>query len=250
MPFRALGALLAPLTLLLLAGPAVAQTSRCADCHFANPDAPAQDHAADWSYSAHGRNNVGCEACHGGDPTTFELIPAHRGVLYHSNPASPVNRANLPATCGKCHAGPYTAFQQSRHYALLEEGDARTPTCTTCHRNPGMRRPSPRAIEAACRQCHGPSGRAPRPERAQQARAIYEGINTVRDQLDAAKRLIDRVRDRARRDRLTDEYQQADVPLEQAIQAGHEFVYTDLEQRLDVAKQRVNDLLNHLANVP
>ncbi len=248
MQTRFTGAALVALAIALLAAPASAQTSRCADCHIANPDAPAQAHVSDWSYSAHGRGNVGCEACHGGDPTTFDLVAAHRGVLYHSNPASPVNRRNLPATCGKCHAGPFTAFQQSRHYALLEAGDARTPTCATCHGDAGLRRPSPRAIEAVCAQCHGPKGRAPRPERAQQARAIYEAINATRDQLDAARRLINRVTDRARHDRLSDEYQQADVPLEQAIQAGHEFVYTDLQQRLDVARQRADALMNDLAN--
>jgi Cytochrome c7 and related cytochrome c/Cytochrome c554 and c-prime len=242
------GAASVTVAIFLLAGAASAQTSRCADCHIANPDAPAQGHVSDWSYSAHRRGNVGCEACHGGDPSTFDLVTAHRDVLYHANPASPVNRRNLPATCGKCHAGPFTAFQQSRHYALLESGDMRTPTCTTCHGDAGLRRPSPRAIEAVCAQCHGPNGRAPRPERAQQARAIYQAINTTRDQLDAARRLIDRVKDRARRDRLNDAYQQAEVPLEQAIQAGHEFVYADLQQRLDVASQRANALMNDLAN--
>ena len=88
--------------LLLSAAPATAQQSRCADCHFANPTAPAGIHLSDWDRSAHSRNNVGCEKCHGGDATTFESFLAHRGVLNSANPASPVNRRNLPATCGAC----------------------------------------------------------------------------------------------------------------------------------------------------
>ena len=53
---------------LLAAGTAVAQPatpSRCADCHCARPDAPGQYHVLDWDRSPHGRNNVGCQACHG-----------------------------------------------------------------------------------------------------------------------------------------------------------------------------------------
>jgi hypothetical protein len=46
----------------LLAAPAEAQLTRsaCADCHFARPEAPAQDHLLNWERSPHGRNNVGC----------------------------------------------------------------------------------------------------------------------------------------------------------------------------------------------
>src|SRR3970282_2548491 len=58
---------------------ASAQGTRCADCHLANPDAPGHLYA--WERSAHGQHNVGCEACHGGDATTFESFAAHRGIL-------------------------------------------------------------------------------------------------------------------------------------------------------------------------
>ena len=79
-------------SLLVLASPAESQQSRCADCHFANPSAPAADHLADWDFSAHSRNNVGCEKCHGGDASTFEKSLAHRGILNSANAKSPVNR--------------------------------------------------------------------------------------------------------------------------------------------------------------
>ena len=73
--------------------------SSCADCHYANPDAPG--HLSEWERSAHGRHAVGCEKCHGGDPTSFDAFRAHQGILDSRNPASPVNRTNLPRTCGQ-----------------------------------------------------------------------------------------------------------------------------------------------------
>lgn len=234
--------------LLLFAVPAVAQQSRCADCHFANPNAPAVDHLTDWDRSAHSRNNVGCEKCHGGDATTFEPFLAHRGVLNSTNPSSPVNSHSLPATCGKCHAGPFVAFQDSKHFALLEKGDGRVPVCSTCHGAAGSRRPSPRTLETQCRQCHGPSGVAPRSEYAEAARTLYDALSESRDLLTSTRSLVNRVRDRTRRAALDEAYQQAEVPLIQAVQAGHKFVYDDLKERLSLARQRMEALLGQVAN--
>ena len=98
---------------LLAAGTAVAQPatpSRCADCHFARPDAPGQYHVLDWDRSPHGRNNVGCQACHGGDATTFESLLAHRDIQHPSAPASPLN-PRIPITLGKI----WSAFIRSPH---------------------------------------------------------------------------------------------------------------------------------------
>lgn len=232
----------------VLGVPALAQQSRCADCHFSRPEAPNPDHLADWDHSAHGRNNVGCERCHGGDATTFESLLAHREVLHSSNPASPVNRQNLPRTCGTCHAGPFVAFQDSQHFALLEKGDRRVPVCTTCHGAAGFHRPSARNLETQCTQCHGPTGVAPRAERAEAARTLYEALHESRDSLKAARPMINRVTDKTRRAQLDDAYQQAEVPLIQAVQAGHQFVFDTLKERLSVARQRIEALFGELVN--
>ena len=93
----------------LTAGSARAQQSHCADCHFANPSAPRRDHLNEWDRSPHGRNNIGCEWCHGGNPKVFEDFLAHRGVLNAFDKASPVNPRNQPATCGRCHVGALVA---------------------------------------------------------------------------------------------------------------------------------------------
>ena len=205
---------------------ALAQLDRstCASCHFANPyTEPAQNHLHDWDVSPHGRESVGCESCHGGDSSTFESFLAHRDVLNSSNPASPVHRTQLPRTCGTCHVGPYTNFQQSRHFELLNEGDARGPTCTTCHHSVRANLLSPRSLEQRCESCHGAEGVAPRPGRAADARTLIEGISEVRASLSAARDLLDSVRDDTRRAELEEAYTQAEVPLIQARQAGHRF---------------------------
>ena len=188
--------------------------SRCADCHFANPyTEPAQQHLHRWSLSPHQRADVGCDSCHGGNPDTFESLQAHRGVLSSLNPASPVHRTQLPATCGACHAGPYANFQASRHHELLGEGDRRVPTCSTCHGSVDGRLLSPQGLERQCAECHGPDGMEPRPGRAGDARLLLEGIANVRESLEAARRLMERVRDGGRRRSLEAAYLQAEFPV-------------------------------------
>ncbi|RPI55761.1 MAG: hypothetical protein EHM55_06905 [Acidobacteria bacterium] len=234
--------------LFLPAADGFAQSSTCADCHFANPEAPAREHLSVWERSAHGRNNVGCEKCHDGDASTYELMLAHRGLLGSSNPASPVHRRNLPATCGRCHSGPFVRFQNSQHFKLLGAGDDRVPTCTTCHHAVGSERPSPRALEATCQQCHGPNSAAPRVERAEAARTLLEEVRDSRELLEAARPFIDRIGSKTRQTQLREAYRQAEVPLIEAGESMHEFVFDNLKERLTTARKRIEALLTELAN--
>ena len=225
------------------------ERSRCADCHFANPyTEPAREHLHRWSLSPHQRAGVGCDSCHGGNPGTFESLQAHRDVLNSVDPSSPVHRGRLPATCGACHAGPYVNFQASRHHELLREGDRRVPTCSTCHGSVDGRLLSPRGLERQCAECHGPDGVEPRPGRAADARLLLEGIANVRESLEAARRLIERVRDEDRRRTLEAAYLDAEVPVTEARRAGHRFVFDRLEERLATAQARTADLLSELVN--
>ncbi len=235
---------------LLMAGPAWAQAvqSRCADCHYANPQAPRRDHLEEWDRSPHGRQNVGCEKCHGGDPQSFESFRAHAEILPPTNRVSPVNRRNLPTTCGGCHVSEFVAFQDSRHYQLLQAGDPRGPSCSTCHGETDGRLLSPKALASQCNECHGPRGIVPREGRAQAVREQYEGLGVVRQELALAKSQIKRVSDKNRRNDLTAAYDQAQVPLIRAIAAGHKFVYDDLKEYLALAQSRVERLLTRLAN--
>jgi hypothetical protein len=60
--------------------------------------------------------------------------------------------------------------------------------------------------------------------------------------------LVNRVNEKSRRAELDQAYQQAEVPLTQAVHAGHQFVYDDLKERLSLARQRIEALLGQLAN--
>ena len=222
--------------------------SGCADCHYADPKAPRPDHLESWDRSPHGRNAVGCETCHGGNPRTFEGFLAHQAILGPADTRSPVNRRNLPRTCGACHVGPFVAFQDSRHGQLLQEQNENGPTCSTCHGEVDGRLLSAKALAAACNQCHGPGDVAPRSERARQVREQYEDLTAVRDQMKLAQTLIKRVNDKSRRASLTEAYRQAEIALKRAVDAGHRFVYDELRTDLSVARARVQALLTSLAN--
>lgn len=228
---------------------AEAQQSRCADCHIANPQSdPYPEHLYDWEMSAHGRNDVGCDRCHGGDPTTFESFLAHKGILTSRNPASPTYPTNLPQTCGACHTGPFVQFQNSRHYQLLREGSTEGPTCSTCHGPVAARLLSPRRLQSQCQTCHGPEGVAPQPDFGPEARILLEQTQAIRDMLRPVPDLIRRIDDENRKRDLQEAYEQAQVPLTEAVYAGHAFVFENMQERLDRARARSEALLEELAN--
>jgi hypothetical protein len=107
---------------------------------------------------------------------------------------------------------------------------------------------SPKALASACNECHGPGEQAPRAEPAREVRDQYEALTAVRQDMKLAQSLIKRVDDKNRHASLTEAYRQAEVPLQRAIDAGHQFVYADMREYLDVARARVNVLLSTLAN--
>jgi hypothetical protein len=234
---------------LVVARPGWTQQSSCADCHFANPQSdPLPEHTYDWESSAHGRNLVGCEKCHDGDATTFESFLAHRGILTSRNPASPTHRVNLPQTCGKCHIGPFVEFQKSRHYQILREDRSEGPSCSTCHGPVAARLLSPRSLEKRCDTCHGPEGVHPNSDYAPDGRILLEEVNAIREILASAPRLIARVEDPARKKALEDAYEQAQVPLREAVHSAHAFVFDQMRDRLRAAKERSEALVTELAN--
>lgn len=235
--------------------PAAAQGSRCADCHMANINVAGTNwtgfairHLQDWDSSPHGMHWVGCEKCHGGNASTFEPFQAHQTMLHAENPASPVNRTNLPQTCGSCHAGPFVGFQKSQHYRLLRGADGRGPTCTTCHGEVAGILLSPRALESQCNSCHGPGKPQPRPDYASNARMLMAEVRAVRSTLNQTQAIIKRIKDNRARAPFEEAWRQAEVPLIEARDAGHEFVFDNLKERLERAKARADALMERLAN--
>lgn len=63
-----------------------------------------------------------CSDCHG----THRIYPP-------GDSRSSVNRVNIPATCGKCHAGITPIYRESIHGQGLTEGVIDVPVCTDCH---------------------------------------------------------------------------------------------------------------------
>ena len=227
-------------------GAAAQSQSRCADCHFANPGSVSASHLGEWDLSAHGRGNVGCETCHGGDPRSFEPFVAPKDILARPNPASPVHRANLPKTCGTCHTGPFVAFQRSKHYGLLLANDNNGPTCTTCHGEAAGVRLSPKALEGQCASCHGAGKIAPHPEFPARGRLAVEGLRETRALLKDVRNAISRVKDPARRKSFESAAQQAEVPIIEATQAGHAFVFDQLDERVATARARLTALFERV----
>jgi hypothetical protein len=237
------------LSLLAVVGQAAeSPVSRCADCHFANPNAAWRFHLSEWDHSAHGRANVGCERCHGGDPSTFESFLAHQGMLSSQNPASPIHRANLPKTCGACHPAAFAAFQKSRNYELLREGNRETPTCVTCHGNVAAFLLSPKALAGECNRCHGASKAAPRTDYPAEGKILLTSVRDVRQTLDEADKLIRKVKDKARRADLEAELRDARAPITEAVLSAHMFVFGPMQERLEVARKRAELLMELLAN--
>ena len=105
----------------------------CAGCHA--------DALTAYSHSTHAKPTVaggpaaGCSDCHG---SVHEIVTA-------DDPHSPVNHANIPVTCGKCHgqkflmesngesAQPFVSYQQSVHGRAVEKGSTKAAVCTDCH---------------------------------------------------------------------------------------------------------------------
>jgi cytochrome b subunit of formate dehydrogenase len=115
-----------------------------------------------------GRRAANCIDCHTkdgkGDMTT---------MLPRSDPASPVNRANLANTCGRCHGDPavmqgsgittrpFLSFRESVHAQAASRGNLGAAVCSDCHRAHDVLPASdPRSpifklnVPSTCGQCH------------------------------------------------------------------------------------------------
>ncbi len=66
-----------------------------------------------------------CLSCHGNhDPHAIRKV---------SDPQSPMARAKVFETCGRCHPEQEARFEKSIHFKMLMSGDPDVPTCVNCH---------------------------------------------------------------------------------------------------------------------
>lgn len=147
-----------------VADPATLGVTLCANCH------DTEVHAYDQSvhgtaYLAKNPDVPTCQSCHGS---------AHQ-VLTSDDPESPVNKVNLPDTCGKCHSNPQLvsryffavafpvrAYKAGVHGHAIEQGNLKAAACFDCH---GVHDILPannphstiwkQNVPATCGKCHG-----------------------------------------------------------------------------------------------
>ncbi len=96
-----------------------------------------------------------CTDCHGRRGTGAHEVRAA------ADSTSPVSRAHVVATCGRCHSGIVQAYQQGIHGQQYARGNPDVPTCIQCHREHAVQPiTSPRSsvypsrIPGTCSACH------------------------------------------------------------------------------------------------
>jgi len=71
---------------------------------------------------------------------------------------SPINKANVAKTCGKCHYGVEETYLKSVHGQLLLKGEKNGPVCTDCHTAHSVELPATGHFKVAsdqrCGKCH------------------------------------------------------------------------------------------------
>ncbi len=88
-----------------------------------------------------------CQSCHGS-----------HDILSHKNPKSPTYKANIPQTCGKCHAGITAEYMNGVHGKAVARGDLQAPVCSDCHTAHAILQPTEAAFRMQstpiCGSCH------------------------------------------------------------------------------------------------
>jgi hypothetical protein len=144
------------------------QFKACATCHsdstrmapFGHPNISA---VSTYVESVHGQALLQkglsvapvCTDCHGQAGTgAHEIQPV-------ASPGSPMNRAHVVATCGKCHQGIVNQYQQGIHGQMYAEGNPDVPTCVDCHSEHAIQAITsplssvyPTHIVGTCSKCH------------------------------------------------------------------------------------------------
>ena len=133
------------------ASPIPSPTLQCQGCHGAGKQLPylagslfhTTQHGG-YSHSFHaqalqnGAKAASCLDCHTRNHDMTTMLPA-------SDPASTVNRANIAATCGRCHGDQavmkgsgisnqvFLSYRESVHAKAIARGNSSAAVCTDCH---------------------------------------------------------------------------------------------------------------------
>lgn len=123
----------------------------CSACHQRLGE-PLAKQVGEWQGSAHARNGIFCDSCHGGDPISTVLVVA-MGAQNGFKPAP--QPKDVPEDCGRCHQEALASFTESAHGELFES-NAYEPSCVTCHNSHNVQDVSFNlvSLEASCGACH------------------------------------------------------------------------------------------------
>jgi predicted CXXCH cytochrome family protein len=88
-----------------------------------------------------------CNSCHG----------SHH-ILSRKDPQSPTAKANIPGTCGKCHAGITAHYFEGVHGKAVAAGKMDAPVCSDCHTAHAIEQPTAAGFRMQstpiCGSCH------------------------------------------------------------------------------------------------
>lgn len=133
----------------------------CETCHsdpdFLVKNKKLYDYYQNWTLSLHKVENVTCVDCHGGNPKVKTKKAAHGGsAMSAARKTSPINYANIPKTCAKCHKKVYQRYQESEHFQHLksEKQEGQGPNCVTCHGSVNLRVLNVNNVRTTCAKCH------------------------------------------------------------------------------------------------
>jgi formate dehydrogenase gamma subunit len=110
------------------------------------------------------RESVHAEAIARGNTSAAVCTDCHNShdIQPASNSQSSIAKANIPATCGRCHQTEAREFIQSVHGQAVTRGVSRAPACTDCHGIHNIKTPSDQTNATAsvavatesCAKCH------------------------------------------------------------------------------------------------
>jgi hypothetical protein len=136
--------------------------STCAKCHgneamIAQANIPGGNVARLYHDSIHGQAINKKTGMQDAAPTCTNCHGAH-DMRPKSDPASRVARANIPDTCGACHANVKETWASSQHGKLRQANVLQAPGCTDCHSAHDIQRHDlPQwqlAVIGECGTCH------------------------------------------------------------------------------------------------
>ncbi len=212
--------------------------NNCVACHSKTTSLQMDNRFFQWHSSLHRDKGVGCDKCHGGDPSITDPKKAHVGMLKPEDPKSKLHPRNLPGTCGSCHKEVVGSFVESKHYQKLKASDA-GPSCSTCHVHMGSDVVLiPAQTAQLCATCHNSANKMlpKRPEIPGKASQVMQAIKRANSVVVWADLLIvDGKHKQVDVSREEQEMQSVHLMLSQAKTSWHAFNLEAVSKKADAA---------------